>query len=477
VSSTSAAHSGQLASIKLQDAEYVVTVDRANRVIRRGTVILYGSRIGRVGTAAELDSIPAERVVDCRGCVITPGFVNGHVHISYAHAVRGLFPDYLPRSSYVDAVFRFQAAMTEEEEYATTLLALTELLKYGTTCLLDPGSTRHLDACIEAYRKAGCRIIVGRHVLDRPTPLRLPVMTIEEAVRATEQTIATFNGLLDGRMRAWAMPFSARVASRDLLVKLKAVADEAGTGLTLHQNFTEAMTTEFVAEHGKRPVQALRDWGVLGPNVVLAHGTGLSEDELHCIADTGVGVIVCPGSAMKLASGFVSTSLLPEMLERGVPLGLGTDSANNSNQVETFRAMYLAAIVFKDARGETGMVPADVALRMATVGGAEALGLDAIVGSLEPGKLADLVVFDSRRPEWRNLYDPITTLVYSADGRSVQMVIVDGRVVVEKGRVTFLDETDLVDRVQALGEGLIQRVVRADPSLRRVISERVQRTW
>src|SRR3712207_5081165 len=136
--------------------------------------------------------------------------------------------------------------------------------------------------------------------------------------------------------------------------------------------------------------------------------------------------------------------MFPEMLAQGVTVSLGTDAANNSNLVETLRAMYLAAVLFKDGRRDVRMVPAETALELATLGGARALGLGDEIGSLEPGKKADLVLFDTRRPEWRTLWNPVNTLVYSADGRSVHTVLVDGRVVVEHGRPTFVDLWDLI---------------------------------
>jgi len=148
-------------TIKVHGARFVLTLDPQRRIIRDGSVLVEGQRITRVGKASELEDVPADRVIDASEMVVTPGFCNGHIHISYAHATRGIFPDDLG-SDYLPNVFKLQAAMTDEEEYYTSLLAITELLKYGTTCLLDPGSTKHLDAAMKAYEESGCRIIVGR---------------------------------------------------------------------------------------------------------------------------------------------------------------------------------------------------------------------------------------------------------------------------------------------------------------------------
>jgi cytosine/adenosine deaminase-related metal-dependent hydrolase len=253
--------------------------------------------------------------------VVTPGFINCHLHVSYAHAVRGIFPDDLG-PAYLPDVFRLQGAMSEEDEYYTSLLAITELLKYGTTTFLDPGSTRYLDRCTEAYRLSGCRLITGTHVVDRPNPLNLPVSTTAEAIRTMELTIL----------------------------------------------------------------------------------------------------------------------------------------------LETMRSMYLIAVLYKDGRQDWKMIPAETALEQATIGGADALGLGQDLGSIEVGKKADLVLFDTRRPEWGALFNPVNSLVYNADGRSVHTVIVDGRVAVESYQPLFVDEWELIRKVQALGEDLVARTGVTYPS-------------
>src|SRR5687767_12820308 len=195
------------ATLKIHNARYIITVDPARRIIADGSILVRGQRIERVGKAVELETERADRVIDAREMVVTPGFVNGHMHVSYAHATRGIFPDDLGRR-YLPQVFTLQGVMTPEEEYHTSLLGITELLTYGTTCFVDPGSTKHIDACMTAYEQSGVRIITGTHVTDRANPLNLPVSATEEAVAQMEATIAAFDGRLGGRVRAWAMPFS-----------------------------------------------------------------------------------------------------------------------------------------------------------------------------------------------------------------------------------------------------------------------------
>ena len=161
----------------------MLTMDSRRRIIRDCSILVRGQSIVLVAKASELQGTAADRVIDAREMVVVPGFCNGHMHISYAHATRGIFPDDLDPPDYLANVFRLQSAMTEEEEYYTSLLAITELLKYGTTCFLDPGSTKFLDPCMQAYEEAGCRIIVGRQVLDLPNPLNLEVTPTEASER------------------------------------------------------------------------------------------------------------------------------------------------------------------------------------------------------------------------------------------------------------------------------------------------------
>ena len=443
-------------TVKIDGVRYIVSMDPQRRIISDGAVVIAGSRIVQVGKAAELSDVPADTVIDGSGMVMTPGFVNGHMHISYAHAARGLFPDDLG-AQYLPNVFRLQSAMTDTDEYATSLLAITELLKYGTTTFLDPGSTIHLDAGMEAYRQSGCRIIVGRNVLDKPNPLNLPVYETDAALRMTSETIADYDGALDGMVSAWAMPFSPEFCSTELLSGSHAIAQAAGTRSTLHFTNGPRWIEECRRSYGCTPTEYLDRSGVLTTEMTLAHCLGISELEASLIAERNTAVVMCPTAAIKGGAGMTRHALLPELLDGGATVGLGTDAGNNSNLLETLRSVYLAAVLYKDGRQDVSMIPAETALELGTIGGAAALGMDNIIGSIEPGKFADLVLFDTRRAEWAALHNPINSLVYNADGRSVHTVMVNGKVVVAGHEPQFVDEPALVAEVQALGEALISR--------------------
>ncbi|MDA0264098.1 MAG: amidohydrolase family protein [Chloroflexi bacterium] len=448
---------------KIEHARYIVTMDPERRIISDGSVVVQGDRILQVGKAGESAGMAADRVIDGRDMVLVPGFVNGHMHISYAHATRGIFPDDLG-SAYLPNVFKLQAVMTAEEEFHTSLLAITELLKYGTTTFLDPGSTKNLGRCLDAYRQAGCRIIVGAHVTDRPNPLNLPVSSTADAISTVEATLQEFDGQLDGRVRAWAMPFAPNLCSDELLIACKRLADQYGTGLTLHYNNGDNYVQTSLKETGLRPTQYLEKLGILGGNVTLSHMLGVDESEVETLARTGTRAVVVPTAAVKGGAGMTRSGLLPEMLDAGMTVGIGTDAGNNSNILETNRSMYLIAVLYKDARQDSRVIPAETALEMATIQGAKALGLDHEIGSVEPGKKADLGLYDTRSAEWQTLFNPVNSLVYNADGRSVHTVMVDGKVVVEDHKPLFVDEWELAQKVQGIGEDMLARTGLSFPS-------------
>jgi 5-methylthioadenosine/S-adenosylhomocysteine deaminase len=443
------------ASLKIDRARFVITVDDQRRIIRDGSILIERGRIARVGRGDELAEARADRVIDARDFVVTPGFVNGHMHISYAHPVRGIFPDDL--GSPLKHVFALQMAMTEDEEYHTSLLALLELVSNGTVCLLDPGSTKFPDACLQAYEDAGVRVILGEAVTDRDAPFRLPRYATKDAVARTAAFIDKWNGRLDGRLRAWAMPFSPETCSAELLQALTRVANERATGLTLHHGSGPQARKDYQARGAKSPTEYLEALGVLGPRTLLAHALGLDDAEIDCVARTGAAITMCPVTAAKGARGVGEHGRMPELLARGVRVALGCDSPNNSNHLDLVRAMNMAAIQYKDARQDMRQIPAETALEMGTRLGAAAVGLGEELGAIEAGKRADLVLFDTRRPEWQALWNPVSNLIYNTDGRSVHTVVIDGRVVVDGYRQTFVDAARLFSTVQEIGERLQAR--------------------
>ena len=430
-------------TLKINNAAYVLTVDAERRVIRDGTIVIQDGQITNVGKTADLKDLAADRVIDASDMVVTPGFLNGHMHISYAHPVRGIFADDVENR--LSLVFRMQSVMTEEEEYLTTLLGLVELLCGGTTTLVDPGTTKFPEACMAAYELAGCRVVIGEQVTDVVNPLNLPVYSTSEAIARMNASVERLDGRLGGRMRAWTMPFSLQVCSPELLIAAKRIADEHDAAMTIHHSGG-------AGQPGPTPTQQLADIGVLGPNTVLSHAMNLADDDVALLAESGTAVVVCPSTVMKNGANTGAGGRLPDFMDAGIPVSLATDSANSSNFLDMVRCMGVAATVYKDARADPTLVSPQAALELATRTGAQALQFGDTLGAIEVGRAGDLVLFDSRRPQWRSLTDPVRNLVYSASGDSVDTVIVGGRVVVEAGRATFLDdEWALIKQVEDVG--------------------------
>ena len=444
-------------TLKIDNARYVVTVDPQRRIIQDGGVLIENGRIRQVGKAAELAGARADRVIDARHLVVTPGFVNGHMHISYAHAVRGIFPDDV--GSPLPTVFKLQMAMTEEEEHATSLLGIVELLKNGTVCFVDPGSTKFPDACLQAYEDAGIRVIMG-DVRDRSAG------AVPAAALRTAEAVEPHGGVSEEVARAAQRP-AARVghavlawrrAAPTCCRRSSALADEHGTSLTLHHGSGAKARQDYQDRlQSRQPDAVPRVARRARPQRRARPRARHRRRRDRRMARTGTTAAMCPVTAAKGARGVGEHGRLPELLARGVKVALGCDSPNNSNHLDIVRALNMAAIQYKDARQDMKQIPAETALELATLTGAQALGVGDEIGSLEPGKKADLVLFDTQRPEWQAMFNPINNLVYNADGRSIHTVIVDGRVVVDAYRQTFVDEPRLYAKVQEIGEKLLAR--------------------
>ena len=299
-------------TLKIHNARFILTVDTDRRIVRDGSILVRDGRIAEVGKASDMDSTPADRVIDASDMVITPGMLNGHAHISYAHATRGIFPDTLG-PDYLPNVFRLQGELDEEAEYCASLLAIVEMLKGGTTCFMDPGSTKFLDACMDAYEQSGCRIIIGTHVTDKPNPVNLPQYETAEAISVMENTIRDYDHRLNDRVRAWAMPFDASYSTDEMLIAAKRLADEYGTGMTLHQTNGSSVVDEYIRNHGMRPIEYLDSLGILGENVLLSHVIGVDDAEMDVMARTGATTVMCPSQTLKQATGITRVGKLPEL--------------------------------------------------------------------------------------------------------------------------------------------------------------------
>ncbi len=432
----------------------VVTMDPARRIFMDGSVLIDGGRLAQVGRAGAVRPPRApERVIDGRGRLVLPGFVDTHVHLS-EHLSRGLIPDEVPVDRYVqDWYVPLYSAIAPEEEAAAAQLACLEMLRTGTTTFCEAGTLFDVPAVAEAVDAVGLRAVLGRWTWDLARgPGRLTQST-GEALRLTETVLARVNGRGSARVRAWPLLIGFGTCSETLIRGAHALAERytTGWGMMHFASHPSRRTADAV------PLATLDAWGVLGPRTKLAHMVYVDAADIALLGRRDVKISHCPSAALKHVKGLSAHGRVPEMLDAGVTVSLGGDSANGSNHFDMLRLMYLAALVPKDARLDPAVMPPERVLEMATLHGARALGLETEIGSLEPGKRADLVVFDLDLPEWRPLLDPVNTLVYSASAASVRTVVIDGRVVLDDRRVTTVDEREVLARAERLAGPYLAR--------------------
>lgn len=437
----------------------VVTMNGARDIIRDGAVAVRGSTIVDVGKASELRRryAPARTIGGDR-FVVTPGMVNTHIHITGEPLTRGYVPDDTP---FVENVFEWlcplYSVFDATEERTSGQLASVEMLRSGTTTFLEAGTIRFLDEVIDGLVEVGIRSRVGRWVWDLPPEPSVYRQSTDAAIAHLEHQLHAHRSHADGRIAAWSILVGHTTCSDPLWRAAKALADEHRVGLSFHMSPAQLDPDGFIAEFGQRPMVHLAEIGVLDANVAMTHVVRIDDAELHAIEQSGANVVHCPTTALKVAYGVTQVGKFPEMVQRGINVSIGTDGNNASNYSDLMRATYLVAGLFKDARVDAQMFPAEQAYEMATLGGARTMLMDDQIGALVPGLKADIVLHDTDRPEWRPLLNVMNQLVWSADGRGVHTVLVDGRVVVEDGHCTTIDEAKLWADSQRMGEAITAR--------------------
>jgi 5-methylthioadenosine/S-adenosylhomocysteine deaminase len=443
----------------LVDAWYVVTMNERRDVIHRGSVAVHEGAIVDVGKTADLERryAPQRRIGGDR-FVATPGMVNTHIHITGEPLTRGYVPDDTPFEENVFVwLTNLYAAHEEGDERCSAQLAATEMLRSGTTTFLEAGTIRLLDEVFDGLAETGIRGRLGAWVWDLPPEPDVYRQDTDAAIARLEDQLTRYRSFADGRLAAWSTVVGHTTCSDPLWTAARELADTHDVGMSFHMSPARTDPDGFIAEFGQRPMEHLDEIGVLADDVCITHCVHVDDREIDAMARTGSSVAHCPTTALKVSYGVTQIGRMPEMVQRGVNVSIGTDGNNASNYSDMMRATYLVAGLFKDGRIDPQMFPAEQAYAMATAGGARSMGLQDQIGSLEPGKRADVVLHDTDRPEWRPLLNVVNQLVWSADGRGVHTVLVDGRVVVEDGHMTTIDEGALWAEAQRRGESIVAR--------------------
>jgi len=430
-------------AVLIKDAT-IITLDDANRVFE-GSVAIDRGRIAAVEPSATASfNIAFDDVIDGRGRAILPGFIQSHIHLCQT-LFRGAADDLELIDWLKRRVWPMEAAHTPESLYASARLGIAELIKGGTTCALTMETVNHTDSVFRAVEESGLRATVGKCMMDQGDDA--PEALIEEtndSITESLDLLERWNGRAEGRIRYCFAPRFALSCTRELLERISSLSVELGVLVHTHASENRDEIAMVERATGKRNIEYLSDVGLTAPHVVLAHCVHLDDAEMEILRATGAHVAHCPSSNLKLASG---VARIAEMLDRGVSVSLGADGAPCNNRLDMFTEMRTAALLQKVLRGARAL-PALTALRMATTGGARALGLDDQIGSVEVGKRADLQLINLDRLHSTPQPDPISTIVYAAEAGDVETVIIDGQIVMRERRLLTFNEEDVITQAR-----------------------------
>jgi len=437
-----------------------VTLGPRREIVTDAAVAVVGTTIEAVGKSADVRRrFPDEPVRDLHGWVVMPGLVDGHFHLPQT-LLRGA-ADELPIPRWMaDRIFPLEGAFTPEDARASARLAVLEMLKAGTTAFLETLILgRHgLGELSEAIAETGIRAVLPRGITDGggyldSAPLHggleeSPDDALADALAAAERWRGS------DRIRIWLGPRSTGGCSEPLLRRLVETARAEGMGLCQHYA-QSAREPGFIRERfGASQGEFLERLGMLGPDVVLLHCTALEPDDIETLRGTGTHVVHCPTGPAKVGN---AVTPVHELLESGVNVSIGSDGAPANNGCDIIRDLKWVGYLQKLRRRDATVVPAERVLEMATLGGARALGLGEITGSLEPGKRADLIVIRTDGPHWTPNLNWVSNLVYASSGADVDTVIVDGEVLMEDRVMTKLDEERIIAEARERSAGLFER--------------------
>lgn len=419
----------------------VMTMDSDDRLVHGGAILVEGRTITQVLSAGELSARRPEVdvVVEAGELVALPGFIQTHVHLCQT-LFRGLAEDLELLDWLQSKIFPFEAAHTSSSMYASARIGIAELIRGGTTTIMDMGSVHHEEEVVRAITETGLRAFVGKAMMDINTmhpPLK---ESTNEALRSTLRQAEQWHGSAGGRIR-YAVAPRFILSCTDALLRDAHAMTAGFAGMLFHTHASENRhELEAVrARCGMDNVAYFDHLGILQSNTCLAHCVWLNDDEIAAMRERDACVLHCPSSNLKLGSGIAD---IPRYLHEGIRVSLGADGAPCNNRLDMFAEMHLAALIQKPGYGPTAM-PARTVLKMATAGGAAALGIERETGSIVPGKRADIILLDLRRP-WSA---PVTetqdalaaTIVHACSPDNVHSVMIDGQWVYRQREHTMLD--------------------------------------
>jgi 5-methylthioadenosine/S-adenosylhomocysteine deaminase len=428
------------ADILIQNVSLLPSPD-STRFIPHGWIIAKGTRITALGSG-DPPPVRSAKQIDGSGGLAMAGLVNAHLH-SPMTLFRGLADDLPLKTWFEETIFPAEKKWVNREfVYCGTLLACAEMIRCGTTTFADGYFFE--EEVARATGQSGMRALLAEGILDFPTP---DSFSPEESLEIIERFIKGYSH--STLIRPTLFPHTVYTCSPELLKRCRQIADRYGVPLIIHLSETQSEIEEVYKKYGKRPVDHLENLGLFASPLIACHCVWLTPEEMDLLARRKVRVVHNLESNLKLASGVAP---VPELLSRGVVVGLGTDGCASNNNLDLFQEMDFVAKVHKAHRLDPTVMPAQAVLEMATLGGARVLGMEREIGSLEVGKKADVIILDLNKPHLQPVYNIISHLVYSATGADVRDVIIDGKVIMENRKLLTLDEEEILGRAKEWGE-------------------------
>ncbi len=417
----------------------IVTMDAERRVLDGGTIAITGNTIQGVFPAGEAPrGIQANRTIEARGKVITPGLINAHGHVAMT-LFRGFAED-LVLQQWLEKVWRYElSVLTAEHVRAGSKLAFAEMIHSGVTCTHD--MYWHYMATIDLAEEIGFRLIAGPPITTLGDP------DFNEMINTARDVLERVQGY------HFVYPIiqvqGTYTTTPEMMEKVYEFKEGYGIPFTTHASENQAEVNQVRAQYGKTPVELLHSYRLLSNRTILAHCVKLEDHEIALLNETGTSVAHCPESNLKLGSGIAR---IGEMIAAGVNVCVGTDGTASNNDLDLLGEIRTAALLQKGVNENPQLLTTVQALEMATINSAKAYGLDDVLGSLEPGKRADLVIIDFDKAHLTPCYDVYAHLVYSVNKADVDTVLIDGQILLDGGELVTLDEEAIKTEVRAVGE-------------------------
>lgn len=420
-------------------ARWVIPIEPENTVLEDHAIAVHEGRIVEILPNKEAtNAYQASSEIKLASHAVLPGLINSHGHTAMT-LMRGLADD-LPLMDWLQNHIwpAEQQWVSPEFVHDGSLLACAEMLRSGTTCVND--MYFFPEESVRAFETAGIRASVGLILIDFPSAYA------QDADEYLSKGIELHDQLHNNTLVTTTFaPHAPYTVSNDSFTRIATYAEELDIPIHMHVHETADEVNQGLEQTGVRPIERLNNLGLLSPRLLAVHMTQLTPDEIQLCAEAGVHVLHCPESNLKLASGFCPIN---DLQQAGINVALGTDGAASNNDLDMFAEIRSAALLAKGVAGNASALPAEAALRMATINGARALGLENEIGSLEPGKAADIIAVDLGRIETQPVYNPVSQLVYSTDRSQVTDVWVAGKHLLKDRVLTTLDTDEILARAQ-----------------------------